>query len=95
LSTKQRDGPLSSPQQQGLCESCEPPVSWSLRNAQVVSRIKDETPQADIRIITCNLEDLVSVAAAANAVLALGLPIHILMLNAGAEACAPVCVHLC
>jgi NAD(P)-dependent dehydrogenase (short-subunit alcohol dehydrogenase family) len=34
-------------------------------------------------VVKCDLEDLVSVAAAAKEVLALGLPLHTLMLNAG------------
>lgn len=58
---------------------------WCVMNChmQVAQRIKSETPNADIRVVKCVLEDLESVAAAAKEVLALGLPLNTLMLNAG------------
>jgi NAD(P)-dependent dehydrogenase (short-subunit alcohol dehydrogenase family) len=49
----------------------------------VTDGIKKATPDADIRFVSCDLSDLASVAAAAQDVLALRLPLHVLMLNAG------------
>mmetsp|Transcript_32407 Transcript_32407/g.82317 ORF Transcript_32407/g.82317 Transcript_32407/m.82317 type:complete len:373 (-) Transcript_32407:248-1366(-) len=53
----------------------------------VVQQVQAKTPGAKMDVIPCDLNDLAGVASAAKAFLAMKLPLHCLMLNAGVMAC--------
>ncbi|MEU1971952.1 SDR family oxidoreductase [Microbacterium sp. NPDC019599] len=59
------------------------PVRNRAKGERAVALIREDAPDAALTLVDCDLARLGSVAAAADRLLADGLPIHVLVLNAG------------